>query len=214
MAKDTPSVLAGILKLDLEGRYIEVGTKRWFDWLNSNKAKSFRFESDAGSYTARKEQPHSTGYQCWYAYRRINGKLRKRYIGGNEALTLERLEEMHQALESDAKPPQKLPTKTGNNETEEKLKAVLEENQRLQDEIEKLHTQVGNLQAKLDSIPDKLPTEVIGNYDLPDLKKIHERVMSQWRVVKGPEKKERIAKALDMYAAELAKAWSNSSVEI
>lgn len=38
----------------------------------------------------------------------------------------------------------------------------------------------------------------------PDLEAIRSRVLSRWRVAKGPEKKERIALALDAFIAELA----------
>lgn len=38
----------------------------------------------------------------------------------------------------------------------------------------------------------------------PDLEAIRSRVLSRWRVARGPEKKERIALALDAFIAELA----------
>lgn len=38
----------------------------------------------------------------------------------------------------------------------------------------------------------------------PDLEAIRSHVLSRWRVAKGPEKKERIALALDAFIAELA----------
>ncbi len=39
------------------GKCFEVGTAAWWEWLESDESKSFRFETDHGvrSYTARKE---------------------------------------------------------------------------------------------------------------------------------------------------------------
>lgn len=45
----------------------------------------------------------------------------------------------------------------------------------------------------------------------PDLEAIRDSVLSRWRVAKGPEKKERIALALDAFIAELAASTPEST---
>jgi hypothetical protein len=66
---------------------INVGSKPWFDWLEKNT--SFHYESIDGKFTACKESRASGMF--WYANRRVNGKLRRCYIGSTKDLTLEKL---------------------------------------------------------------------------------------------------------------------------
>jgi hypothetical protein len=93
MNKADYSITAGIMELP-DGHCFEVGTPEWWEWVSSDKAESFRFECDHGvkGYRARKESIKSRSGSFWYAYKRIEGKLRKRYLGKSEELTLERLE--------------------------------------------------------------------------------------------------------------------------
>jgi hypothetical protein len=66
---------------------INVGTKAWFDWLEENT--SFHYESTDGKFTACKESRASGMF--WYANRRVNGKLRRCYMGSTKDLSLEKL---------------------------------------------------------------------------------------------------------------------------
>ncbi|HVT98419.1 MAG TPA: LuxR C-terminal-related transcriptional regulator, partial [Acidobacteriaceae bacterium] len=62
------------------------------------KIASFAFCSRAGMhYTARKQKARRGG-DYWYAYRRLRGRLVKRYLGKTEDLTLARLEEVARGL--------------------------------------------------------------------------------------------------------------------
>jgi len=62
------------------------------DWLE--QITSFSFHSRAGvHYTARKQRVQR-GSSYWYAYRRLNGRIVKRYLGRTTDLTLGRLEEI------------------------------------------------------------------------------------------------------------------------
>lgn len=90
--------------LEADGVIVELSSPQWFDWVN--KHVSFRYEptSTTTGFTARAEK---SGY--WYGYRKVAGKLHKRYIGKAEELTVERLEEIAQLLESPAQPrPEKV----------------------------------------------------------------------------------------------------------
>src|SRR4028118_40044 len=93
MSKADYSVTAGIMELP-SGKCFEVGSHEWWSWVTSNQAGSFRFECDFGvkGYRARKEEIKSRSGSFWYAYKRVDGTLRKRYLGKSDELTLERLE--------------------------------------------------------------------------------------------------------------------------
>src|SRR5579885_3526900 len=72
------------------------GTSAWLDWLEA--VPSFAFEGKTGeTYTVRKETVQR-GTAYWYAYRRLQGKMVKRYVGRSADLTPARLEEVAAAL--------------------------------------------------------------------------------------------------------------------
>ena len=70
----------------------------WFAWLDS--VSSFAFHGLSGSYTARKETKQR-GALYWYAYRKTQGKLAKKYLGKTADLTLARLEDVAGVLYAD-----------------------------------------------------------------------------------------------------------------
>jgi LuxR family maltose regulon positive regulatory protein len=76
---------------------ITVGSDRWFGWLADPVTKSFSFQGQGGTLTARKER-RSRGGGYWVAYRRRRGRLRKAYLGKAEELTLIRPEYTAQTL--------------------------------------------------------------------------------------------------------------------
>lgn len=76
-------------------------------WLE--QTASFSFHSRWGMhYTARKQRVQR-GNSYWYAYRRLHGRLIKRYLGRTADLTLARLEEIAHLLESTSASPQPAP---------------------------------------------------------------------------------------------------------
>ena len=87
----TLSVRQGILEPE-HGNMVEIDSRRWFDWLTENQ--SFRYESNEHApYTARKEKS-----DYWYGYRKVSGKLHKRYIGKSTEVTQDKLESIAEAL--------------------------------------------------------------------------------------------------------------------
>lgn len=72
---------------------IEIGSKRWFEWLDQDETRSFAFESRTGRFTARKENKQR-GSEYWYAYRWLNGKTTKVYLGTSSTLTPDKLNEV------------------------------------------------------------------------------------------------------------------------
>jgi hypothetical protein len=77
---------------------IELDTAAWFAWLEAATSISFSYPIFdpacgyiVGFMTVRKELKQR-GYEYWSAYRRQNGRLRKRYLGASRTVTQARLE--------------------------------------------------------------------------------------------------------------------------
>jgi LuxR family maltose regulon positive regulatory protein len=81
----TPVVTDGILYTDDEHTGLRVGSAAWFTWLAAGRTF---YLSDPG-ITLRNE-PRRNGYY-WYAYKRIDRKLLKRYAGRADTLTVDTL---------------------------------------------------------------------------------------------------------------------------
>jgi LuxR family maltose regulon positive regulatory protein len=99
MAKMTPIVRGDTLsyRQDDHEQVLAVDTPAWFAWLAA--ATTFAFISHTGSFTARKERAgNQRGGWYWKAYRTRHGKHFSLYLGKAEALTLERLNAVAQAL--------------------------------------------------------------------------------------------------------------------
>lgn len=80
-------------------------------WLS--RMEAFHFHAASGeSFTARKESKQR-GSAYWYAYKRVNGKLQKKYLGDAHKLTLlllERIARTFVAQANDAEPAQPPPS--------------------------------------------------------------------------------------------------------
>src|SRR3989454_810213 len=95
----TPTVQGETLvyRQDGQEQVLTVDTAAWFAWLEA--ASTFSFVSEAGSFTARREQAgHKRGGWYWKAYRKQHGKLSSRYLGKSETIKLARLQTVAQAL--------------------------------------------------------------------------------------------------------------------
>lgn len=69
----------------------KIDSPEWVKWLETGE--TFYFDDErAGSFTARAEKRRQG--LSWYAFRKVNGKLIKRYIGRNAALTANKLMEI------------------------------------------------------------------------------------------------------------------------
>lgn len=96
MGKATkPTVQDGILWIHgEETASIPIESPQWNGWLIHHK--HFKFQGNAGHFTAQRETRQGSDY--WYAYRRRNGKLHKAYLGKSTEVTLVRLEEAAASL--------------------------------------------------------------------------------------------------------------------
>lgn len=100
MARTTPRVdQKGLLTPANCTAPILLGSQQWFSWLSDEANRSFFFENEVGSFTARKERRQRGGLY-WIAYRSREGKLTKSYIGRSKDLTPERLREVASFLAS------------------------------------------------------------------------------------------------------------------
>lgn len=95
--KSTSTVISGLLYTDDPATTgARVGSAQWFAWLET--ASVFYYDGSGGrTFTARAER-RARGGVYWIAYRQIDGKLRKRYLGKAAALTAERLADVARRL--------------------------------------------------------------------------------------------------------------------
>jgi chromosome segregation ATPase len=90
-----PTVTQGTVETE-SGKVFEFDSFKTSVWLET--LTSFRFEPTGASkpYTVRKESRPGGSY--WYGYRKVAGKLHKKYIGKTPELNTRKLEEIAEAL--------------------------------------------------------------------------------------------------------------------
>lgn len=91
--RDTPRVEAG--KLFEGDKEIAVDSEEWFAWLEG--AQRFYVVHPLGNFSCRKEYP-ARGGRYWSAYRRLQGKTARAYIGLGPLVTAAKLEEVAENL--------------------------------------------------------------------------------------------------------------------
>lgn len=91
MAAGNPVILNDTLVSDDGLRRIDLADREAFTaWLNEPDVVRFRYESSAGTFSARKEQ-RERGGDYWAAYRKKYRRVHKIYLGRSEALTADLL---------------------------------------------------------------------------------------------------------------------------
>lgn len=88
---------AGVLHAPLGAENIELGSAAWFEWLAQDEHCSFHFTHASGGFTARKERKQR-GQSYWVAYRQVQHKLYKAYLGKSESLNEAHLGNVSEAL--------------------------------------------------------------------------------------------------------------------
>ena len=89
------SVVQGLVETE-DGKVFELDSSKGFAWVES--VGSFRYEPTGANkpYTVRQETKKGGDY--WYGYRKVAGKLHKKYIGKSSELSTAKLEEVAEAL--------------------------------------------------------------------------------------------------------------------
>jgi hypothetical protein len=148
-----PSVVQRLVETE-DGKVFELDSQKGSTWVEA--VSSFRFEPTGANklYTVRKEVGKGGNY--WYGYRKVAGRLHKKYVGKSSELSTTKLEEIAEALNT---PPQPRVT--------DKVTEVTEaNNQRVTDKVTDSHTadrltalelQVGVLQESLEALRSALP---------------------------------------------------------
>ena len=95
------SVVQGLIEIE-DGKVFELNSPRGAAWLES--VSSFRYEPTGANkpYTVRQETKKGGDY--WYGYRKVAGKLHKKYIGKSSELNTAKLEEIAEALNTPQQP--------------------------------------------------------------------------------------------------------------
>ena len=146
------SVVQGLIETE-DGKVFELDSPKGSTWLES--VSSFRYEPTGANkpYTVRHETKKGGDY--WYGYRKVAGKLHKKYIGKSSELSRAKLEEIAEALNT---PQQPRVTQVADTVTQ-----VTEvNNQRVTDkvtveEFTTLKSQVQALQESLEGLRSELP---------------------------------------------------------
>lgn len=82
--------------LDRQIGTIPVDGRDWLTWLEAPTTQSFRYEAEIGTFTAIREKRQDR--QIWYAHRRVEGALKRAYLGKSTKVTASKLAEIARRL--------------------------------------------------------------------------------------------------------------------
>lgn len=216
-----------------DGSMIELDSPKFIEWLETPENRSFRFQygfAGEQSFTARKETSKKGQGDYWYGYRKVNGKLHKRYIGKPEDVTRSRLQEVAVALDTPS-PKRIKPVGYINNYVTEELKQTepalgyindyvtkdkledcqlrltvqLEENKQLASklvETERLQQQLEMLAAE----NTELRAQRERCLELPDLEALRDRCLADLKLGKQAPGYKSAVKALNSFISRLKQA--------
>jgi hypothetical protein len=95
------SVTQGTIETE-DGKVFELESPAGLAWLKS--ATSFRFVPSGANKPFTVRQETKKGGDYWYGYRKVAGKLHKKYIGKSSELSIAKLEEIAEALNTPQQP--------------------------------------------------------------------------------------------------------------
>jgi chromosome segregation ATPase len=165
------SVVQGLIETE-DGKVFELDSCKGSAWLKL--IGSFRYEPTGANkpYTVRQETKKGGDY--WYGYRKVAGKLHKKYIGKSSELSTAKLEEIAEALNTPQQPrvtqvADTVTQVTGLN-NQQVTDAVTDS--RTVERVTALELQMQALQESLDALRSELlgKSERLGNFsELPNL---------------------------------------------
>lgn len=190
-----PSVVQGLVETE-GGKVFELDSPKGGKWLES--ITSFRYEPIGANKpcTIRKETKKGGDY--WYAYRKVKGELHKRYLGCTAELTVTKLEEIAEALN----------TSQQTRVTEAVTETVTYKP--ADDEMAALKLQVQSLEESLEALRDevleKYRASDVAETPSPDLEVADNGLLIELSNLKAENEalRQELAKQKDDYAAQLA----------
>ncbi len=216
-----PTILDSSEYLEIDdGKMLKLGNSESLEWLEAPGNRSFRFLCGCAgeqSFTARKETSKRGQANYWYGYRKINGKLHKRYIGKSEDVTHTRLQEIAIALETpaskesnsksyindyvtdDSKPV--LPSYINNYVTKSQLENCQQRCEALEAELEQLQQERDRLTQERSSLALELAACQTSQPQQPDLESSRDRFLATLPVGKQAPEYKRTKKAIDGFIA-------------
>jgi hypothetical protein len=164
------SVVQGLIETE-DGKVFELDSCKGSAWLES--IGSFRYEPTGANkpYTVRQETKKGGDY--WYGYRKVAGKLHKKYIGKSSELSTAKLEEIAEALNTPQQPRVTQVTDTVTQVTEANNHQVTETvtDSHTAERVTALELQMQVLRESLESLRSELlgKPEGLGNFsELPN----------------------------------------------
>jgi hypothetical protein len=144
---------------------VKVGSKNWYQELKT--LDSFRYVANSEKpYTVRKEVSRKkdkdkyipTDNQYWYAYRKVDGRLHKRYIGQDADLTIERLEEIAAQLNIPPEPRKEKQVTDSSYVTSDEVKRLQQRVEELEAELQGKNEELAEASKKIESLAVELST--------------------------------------------------------
>lgn len=214
------SVLDEFLELP-NGQMIELDSPKFAQWLEGAENRSFRFEygfAGEQSFTARKETSKKGQGDYWYGYRKVEGKLHKRYIGKSADITRYRLQEIAVALDTPACPrtkpasyinnyvteggeQSKPPSYINDYVTQSQLDNCHQRCEVLEAELERLQEMRDHLQQEHERLAGELAARHASRSQQPDLESSRDRFLASLPVGKQAPEYKRTKKAIDSFIA-------------
>jgi len=168
------SVVQGLIETE-DGKVFELDSPKGSAWVEA--IGSFRYEPTGANkpYTVRQETKKGGDY--WYGYRKVAGKLHKKYIGKSSELSTAKLEEIAEALNTPQQPRVTQVTDTVTQVTEVRNQQVTEvvTDSHTAERVTALELQMQALQESLEALRSELlgKPEGLGNFsELPNPYKV------------------------------------------
>jgi chromosome segregation ATPase len=168
------SVVQGLIETE-DGKVFELDSCKGSAWLES--IGSFRYEPTGANkpYTVRQETKKGGDY--WYGYRKVAGKLHKKYIGKSSELSTAKLEEIAEALNTSQKSRVTQVTDTVTQVTEASTQQVTDAvtDSHTVERVTALELQMQALRESLEALRSELlgKSEGLGDFsELPNLYKV------------------------------------------
>ena len=168
-----PSVVQGMIETE-NGKRFSLASAKGMAWLET--IGSFRYEPLWGGkpYTVRREGKNG---EYWYGCRKIAGKVRKKYIGKSSEISLAKLDEIAEALETAPEPRVNKVAEVGEQVAEVTQSPQVVE-QVAESRVTVLEVQVAELLKAVKDIQEALPGKSdAGNFE--ELPKVDNEVVER-----------------------------------